>query len=267
MGWHAQGLFYELFDFNVPRPCRINRVRPALALSLVLASMAANAQDARVTFLVNQLASAKDPRVRAQTVLLLGQTHSEEAVAAVCGVLRERESVVRTAAVSALGEIRSERAFTCLKSGLTDDDAVVRSSAQKVLSQNALAAGGLYLQVEPVEDKVGNLSEAIILLAEQTMKAKLSALGASIAPRNEDKRSALSLIAARKLKGFQIRMQLLPGASERGLKVEMLIMSYPEQSLKGTWNVKAAGGKPENLIRAMIPRVLDDAANDLEWTK
>jgi hypothetical protein len=42
-------------------------------------------------------------------------------------------------------------------------------------------------------------------------------------------------------------------------------MTYPDQSLKGTWNVKASGGKPESLIKAMVPRVVEDAAADLEW--
>jgi hypothetical protein len=97
------------------------------------------------------------------------------------------------------------------------------------------------------------------------MREKLNGYGAAFAPANEDKKSAASLIRARKLKGFQLQMQLLPGASEKGLKVEMLIMSYPENALKGSWNVKAAGGKPESLIKAMVPRVLEDAANDLEW--
>ena len=60
-------------------------------------------------------------------------------------------------------------------------------------------------------------------------------------------------------------MQLLPGSSDKGLKVEMLIMSYPDQALKGSWSVNAAGGKQEKLIKAMVPRVVDDAAKELEW--
>jgi hypothetical protein len=42
-------------------------------------------------------------------------------------------------------------------------------------------------------------------------------------------------------------------------------MSYPEQALKGNWSVKASGGKPEKLIHAMVWRVVDDAAGDLDW--
>ena len=242
-------------------------MRPvALSLVLCLSSAAAFAEeDARVTYLIKQLSGAKDPRVRAQTVLLLGQTGSDSAVPPVCGVLKDPESIVRSAAAAALGEIRSEAAIACLKTALGEADPGVRAAMAKALAQGAIASGGLYLQVEPVQDKIGDLPSNIVELADQLMREKLSSMGANIAPQNEDKKSAASLIRARKLKGFQLRMQLLPGSSDKGLKVEMLIMSYPEQALKGSWNVKAAGGKQESLIKAMVPRVLDDAAKDLEW--
>ena len=241
-------------------------MRPWFVLVVMVSSVAAFAEeDARVTYLVKQLAGANDPRVRAQTVLLLGQTGSDSAVGPVCGVLKDAESIVRSAAASALGEIRSEAAVNCLKTALGESDPGVRAAMAKAMSQGALKTGGLYLQVDPVQDKVGDLPSNILALADQIMRDKLSSLGASIAPQNEDKKSATNLIRARKLKGFQLRMQLLPGSTDKGLKVEMLIMSYPEQALKGSWNVKAAGGKQESLIKAMVPKVLDDAANDLEW--
>jgi hypothetical protein len=241
-------------------------VRPWFVLAVLVSSAAAFAEeDARVTYLVKQLAGAKDPRVRAQTVLLLGQTGSDSAVPAVCGVLKDGESLVRSAAASALGELRSDASIACLKAALGESDPGVRAAMAKALALGALATGGLYLQVEPVQDKVGDLPSNIMALADQIMREKLSSLGASIAPQNEDKKSAASLIRARKLKGFQLRMQLLPGSTDKGLKVEMLIMSYPDNALKGSWNVKAAGGKQESLIKAMVPKVLDDAANDLEW--
>lgn len=241
-------------------------MRPGLCLLLSLSSVAAVAEeDARVTYLVKQLAGAKDARVRAQTVLVLGQTGSDSAVAPVCGVLKDAESIVRSAAASALGEIRSEAAIACLKAAMGESDPGVRAAMAKAMAQGAIASGGLYLQVEPVQDKVGDLSSDLMVLADKLMREKLSSMGANIAPQNEDKKSATNLIRARKLKGFQLRMQLLPGSSEKGLKVEMLIMSYPEQALKGSWSVKGAGGKQESLIKAMVPRVLDDAAKELEW--
>lgn len=240
-------------------------MRPAFVALLVVSVAASAAEDARIPFLSKQLAGAKDARVRAQTVLLLGQTGSDSAVTPLCGALKDGESVVRAAAAAALGELRSTAALTCLKGVSADTDASVRAAVEKALGQTPVTSGALYLNVEPVQDKVGDLPTDLVALADQLMREKLSDLGANFAPPNEDKKSAASLIRVKKLKGYQLRMQLLPGSSEKGLKVEMLIMSYPEQALKGTWNVKAAGGKPESLIKAMVPRVLDDAASDLEW--
>ena len=65
-------------------------MRSGFALVVCLMSAAAYAEeDARVTYLIKQLAGAKDPRVRAQTVLLLGSTGSDGAVAPVCGTLKD----------------------------------------------------------------------------------------------------------------------------------------------------------------------------------
>lgn len=245
-------------------------MRPAsfLVLSLFAASALA-AEDARVTFLTKQLSTAKDPRVRAQTALLLGQTGSESAVAPLCGILGDKESIIRSAAASALGELGTESAVDCLTRALGESDPSVRAAMEKALARKGATGpaggGGLYVNVEPVQDKVGTLSQDAVALADKLMREKLSALGASFAPPNEDKKAAASVIKAKKLQGYQLRLQLLPGSSEKGLKVEALIMTYPDQALKGSWNVKAAGAKPETLIKAMVPRVIDDVANELEW--
>ncbi|MFO0594200.1 MAG: HEAT repeat domain-containing protein [Myxococcaceae bacterium] len=248
------------------RPGLLSSLCVVAAITSGLTPAVAHAEDARVNFLIKQLAGAKDARVRAQTLLLLGQTGSDDAVPPLCGAMKDGESVVRSAAASALGELRTNASITCLK-GLKETDPGVKAAIDKGIAAGAIESGTLYLSVDPVEDKVGDLPSNLVQLAEQTMRDKLNSYGASFAPVNEDKKQAASLIRNKKLKGFQLRMQLLPGSSEKGLKVEMLIMSYPEQALKGTWNVKAAGGKPESLIKAMVPRVVDDAANDLEWKK
>lgn len=241
-------------------------MRPVLVVFLSLVASQAAAEDARVTFLSKQLTTTKDPRVRAQTVLLLGQTGSEAAVPLLCAELKNPEVVVRAAAANALGDLRLASATECLTSSLNESDATVRSQVEKAIAQGAVTAGALYVSVEPVQDKIGGLSESLLGLAEKVLRDKLVGnFKASLAPSNEEKQSASALIKARNLKAFQLRLQLLPGSTEKGLKVEMLIMTYPDQSLKGTWNVKASGGKPESLIKAMVPRVLDDAAADLEW--
>lgn len=240
----------------------------ACALVLVVGLPAWAAEDPRVALLSKQFATAKDPRNRVQIVVLLGQTRHESAVPYLCSALKDSEPLVRSAAASALGDIGFPSAADCLKVALGEGDPSVRAAMQRALqgSQSpAVGKGALYVSLEPVQDKVGGLPDGILQLAEEKMREKLQALGATIAPPAEDKKKAAALVRAQELKAYQLRLQLLPGESAKGLKVEMLIMSYPDQALKGTWNVKASGGKPESLIKAMVPRVVDDAAADLEW--
>jgi hypothetical protein len=222
-------------------------------------------EDPRVSLLSKQLAGAKDPRNRVQIVVLLGQTGHESAVPYLCGSLKDAEPLVRAAAANALGEVGVPAASDCLKAALGENDPAVRAAVERALLHASVARGGLYVRIEPVQDKVGDLPETLLQLAEQKMREKLTAMGATIAPPSEDKKQAASLVRSRQLRAYQLRLQLLPGESAKGLKVEMLIMTYPDQSLKGTYNVKASGAKPEALIKAMVPRVVDDAAADLEW--
>jgi hypothetical protein len=241
-------------------------VRAALVLTVMVASTALAAEDARVEFLVKQLTTARDPRVRSQTALLLGQTGSEAAVGPLCGILGEAEVVVRAAVVNALGELRLAEGLACLKAAAEEVDPGVRAELQKALAKGPVGAGALYVALEPVRESLGRLGEGLVALAEGLLRDTLaSQFHAAFAPPNEEKRAAVALVKARRLRAFQVRLLLAPGATERSLNVEMLVMTYPEQSLKGSWNVKAAGGRPDRLIKAMVPRVLNDAAADLEW--
>lgn len=124
--------------------------------------------------------------------------------------------------------------------------------------------GGLYAKVAPLEAKVV-LTAAASELADSVLHDKLTGLGATFAPGNEDKATALAVVKAHGLKGYELRVTLQPGADAAGLKVDLLVLSYPEQALKGSWSVKASKGKQESLVKAMLARVVDDAAGDLDW--
>lgn len=225
----------------------------------------AHAADPRVTLLARQLAGSKDPRVRSQTLLLLGQTMSDDAVTPLCGALKDGESIVRASAANALADLATPPALSCLKTAQTDSDPSVRSAVEKGLATPPMLRGGLYLNVEPTADKVGGMDSTLVTLADSLLKQHLSTLGARFAPLGQEKKAAQALIKARALRGYQVRMQLAPGTTEKQLKVEMLILTYPDQALQGSWNVKASGGKPETLIKAMVPKVVEDAAGDLNW--
>lgn len=121
--------------------------------------------------------------------------------------------------------------------------------------------GGLYLHLDPGASPSPETAQ----LADKALHAKLDAFAATYAPADEDKKAALAAMKANHLKGYELRMSLEPGEAANALKVQLLVMSYPEHALKGSWSVKAAGGKPEKLIAALVNRVIDDAAGDLEW--
>ncbi len=238
-------------------------MRPALFLVLCLVGSPALAQDARVAFLAKQLKSAKDPRVRAQTVVILLGTGSPAAVVPLCAAMKDEEVIVRSAAANALGELHLPDALDCLKAALTDKDASVRTAVQRGLDFKPIVPGGLYVSIEAINDKVGVPAE-VSQLANALLKEKLTSIGASFAPEGESKPQAATIIKAKKLRGYLLRVNLLPNATN-GLKLEILVMTYPEQSLQGSWNVKASGAKYESLLKLMVPRVIDDASEDLEW--
>lgn len=75
------------------------RLLPSVLLLLLLAPCAALAQgDTRIAFLGRQLQQGKDPRTRSQAALVLGATEDPEAVALLCGALKDASELVRSAA-------------------------------------------------------------------------------------------------------------------------------------------------------------------------
>lgn len=131
-------------------------------------------------------------------------------------------------------------------------------------AEGGVTPGGLYVALKPL-DAAPTLPPTAGPLAEKELHDKLAAFGAAFAPAEEDKKAAIGVIKAKSLKGYQLKLALTPGANEKALEVNLLVMSYPEQALKGNWSVKASGGKQDKLIHAMVWRVVDDAAGDLDW--
>lgn len=246
------------------------RVRPAVVvLSLVVMASSAWAEDARVAFLSKQLASTKDARVKAQTLLLLGQSKHPDAVPVVCGALSTPDRIVRAAAAQALSELPVSAARTCAVEALKNEaDERIKAMLQRVVGEAVAASGAplIYLSFDGPISKVDDLSEAALEMTNLIAREKLSALGASFAPAGETKAQAIKLLRTTKMKGYRLQMQVQP-TSSGGLRIELMVLTYPENSLQGSWSVKASGPKYESLIKVMVPRVIDDAARELNWSK
>jgi HEAT repeat protein len=238
-------------------------LRPAFSLlALTLYAPAAFGQDARVTFLAKQLKSSTDPRVRVQTAVILGGTGKAEAVDPLCEAMKDPEAVVRNAAAAALGDLGQPSATGCLKAALSDADGNVKAAVAKAIEKlaSSVSPGSLYFSVDEVKSDVGDDASK---LAAQLLRQKLTGMGGVIAPAGESKSVAAALVKNKKLRAFLLRPAVMPDGG--GLKFEILVMTYPDQALQGSFNVRGKGGKPDKLLKAMVPRVVDDAADELKW--
>lgn len=243
-------------------------MRTSFVLGLTLLSLAARAQsNPQMTFLTRQLATAKDPRARAQNALLLGATGDGSVMGPLCRALKDPEAVVRGAAAKALGDLREVRAVTCLRERASDPNADVQFAVAKAIASLEPAQGSLYVSIAPVADKTGGLAtQEDLLLVEDLLRRKLFAMGVRFAPPGEDKRAASAVLKQKRLQGWLLMVTLHPHTNG-GLKISLLCLTYPEQSIRGDYTVKASGAKARDLLKLMVPKVVDDAAADLEWSR
>ena len=246
------------------------RMRPVILLALVLAPVALGQTDARVVFLAKQLTNFQsDPRVRVNAAAVLGSTKSKQAVAPLCGALKaDPEAIVRTAAAAALAELREVSAIPCLKEKkVAEKDKDVQFAVFKALEilegGGGPAHGSLYVAIDRIEDKTGSLPPEVIQMAEELLRSRLQAIGATVASPNADRAAAVALIKQRGLRPYLIKPKF--SESGGGLKVDLLGMTYPEQLLRGQISVSAKGGKPPTLVKAMMPAAVDKLAIALEW--
>jgi hypothetical protein len=245
------------------------RMRLASALAsffLVAWPSTGRAADPRITYLTRQLETGKDPRVKAQAALMLGNTNDPSVLQALCGGMKDGSELVRGAAAKALEQLGDLSAIDCLKVARNDPHPSAKaaiSSALAFLEGIKNRKPEFYIALAPVVDKAGVPTD-VLKLAEDRLRAKLRIVGAVLAPLNENKTSAWTVIKQKKLKGYLLMPELhsLPGG---GIKLHMLCFTYPERALLGEVNVKASGGGPSDLIRALAPKVIDEAVDTFDW--
>ena len=127
-------------------------------------------------------------------------------------------------------------------------------------------AGGkrkVYVSLGTIANKANQPPEVLALVDEQ-LRAKLSAMGGTLAPKGEDPKAAKAVIKKRKMRGYEL-MAELSSMPNGGLRLSLLCFTYPERALMGEVTVKASGGKPKDLVKALAPKVIEEAAETFEW--
>jgi len=239
-----------------------------LVLALMAPSVALAEADGRIAYLSRQLERGKDPRVRVQSALVLGATEDPGALAPLCKALGDASELVRAAAARSLGTLGEVSALDCLQSRPKDADAEAQHAREEAV--HALKAARdrpprFYLAFSGLKDKTGQLDAALTQLAEARLRRKLASLGALLAPADESRAGAKSVLKKRRLKGYRLSAEVHPGPGG-GLRLALVCMTYPEQSLLGQVEVKASGARPAELLKALAPRAVDEAAQTFEWS-
>lgn len=78
---------------------------------------------------IYSMLEGRDPVVRRNAALLLGETESPEFIHALCFAQKDEEVSVRRAVISALAAIRTPESVNCLIRALTDEDSEIRAAA------------------------------------------------------------------------------------------------------------------------------------------
>ncbi|MGZ3458741.1 MAG: HEAT repeat domain-containing protein [Archangium sp.] len=239
-----------------------------LVLLLLTLPGAALAQvDSRTASLGKQLGQGQDPRARSQAALGLGSSDDPEALKPLCEGLKDPSEQVRAAAAQALGKLKELSGLECLKSrkGETDEAAraAIRASIE-TLQDLREQAPKLYVMFGGVKDKTGHLRPEVLRFAEERIRRKLTQVGALLAPEKESKAAAQGVLRKHGIHGYRVQAEIHP-TDEGGLKVRMVCIGYPDQALLGDVEVQASGAKPEELLKVLAPRIVEEAADTFEW--
>jgi hypothetical protein len=137
------------------------------------------------------------------------------------------------------------------------------STRSKEVADSSRLAAHTYVKFQLVDP--GHVaSSTSFLSAETSARTKLMQAGARFF--SEDEAAVVTAKMKREnARGFLVRLTL--SKVERGYAADVLVTSYPALSLRGSWRVIGSRGDAEDIIDAIVPRVMEDALSDLAWTK
>ena len=230
--------------------------------------------EARVEHLSKQLAEAEDVRLKMQLVVALGGISKEEAVFPLCRALRDKEPSVRQAAVKALSRLHYFSRLPCLESALKDSHANVRGEASRALQLAGNRLKGYTFIVARVESsskkRLGDPSW--LRTALQVLDFKLSSMGAHVVhERNKGKgggippkmRKGSAFKKTPHDRSYKLGVRAFQG--DDLLRLEMLLMTFPRQSLRASFAVRAKGQLSEKVLERMAERLLEETLEEMAW--
>jgi len=225
-----------------------------------LSAWSAWGADARVDYLSKQLAEARDLRLKMQLIVALGAISQESVVVPLCGVLQDKEPLIRQAAIKSLSRMHYFSRLPCLESALADANAAVRDEAMRALKQAARRLSGYWFVIADAESSPRKNSGDPDSTARHILQAKLSGMGAHVA---SEKARVFRRIPMDKR--YKLHVQAFQ--NEELMRLEMLVMTFPAQSLKANFSVQARGKSVSvsKVLEKMVQRLLEEAGQEMKW--
>jgi hypothetical protein len=223
-----------------------------LALAFLLLGATVHA-DARTSYLIEQLKTNDDYRVRTQAALALGASGDDAAVAPLCDALGDSNVSVKVAAAAALGKLDKPAGLPCLQAAEPKESAqAAKAQIQKSIaslqgsssSAPAPAPGPgtkFYVAIQ-VTNKTARPTPEVEALVRAAMQARLLAKsGYAVAPKAETPAQGGQIVKSKKLKGFLLIAAVeAPQYDGQNLSqlVRVSMWTYPDKALQGEFSPK-----------------------------
>jgi len=235
-----------------------------VALGVVLLGGASMAQpDPRIAYLARQLGTASDPRVRAQAALTLGTTDAPGALGPLCIALGDPVPLVRAAVARSLPELHDLGALDCLVAHAGDSAPDSQGEIRRALAllrKVKERTPTVDVWVDAVRDpSTPPLGDVLCSEARAHLVKRLAWAGArSDAVESEPKRAAPSTPS------YLLQPTLLR-VEGGALVLAGVCLTWPGKQILGEVRVTGRGGTPRDLVRALVPRLVQDATSTFEW--
>lgn len=204
----------------------------------------------------------RDQAVVLKTIQALGETGKPEAVAPLCRVLSEGAPVLRVAAANALGQLRLNKSLQCLTAA-NDADPEVQAAVTANAQRGSVEAPWRLVLIQTMAADGSDVPDEALKKIDALVRKKLAAFRFAQALPTDSTEDLTDLVKARKLKtALHLRVRVTWAAEE--LTTEIMALSFPDNALRGSWRVSGKGAALPELVDAVVPSVVDDAAGDLE---
>jgi hypothetical protein len=209
--------------------------------------------EATLDFLVQQLKTSDDYRVRTQAALALGKSGSDGAVAPLCEALRDPNLSVDVAAAAALGKLSKPASERCLQDALAKATAPsLKAQIEKSIAavgQTQMSGSGssigpdtrYYVAVQVTNKTTRSEGDIDSLVRVAARNKILGAKGYAVAPKDEMPGAGAQLVKSKKLKGYLLIVTVDPPVYSGGdltQAVRVSMWTYPGKALQGEFSPK-----------------------------